>query len=278
MPLSSSTNKLLLSNAHLIDAHCHLDFEVFDKDREQVLKRAEKNKIADIVIPGTQTKFWNRINTLCSTHNKKINNIHLHPCYGLHPYWAHNHKQNDLKLLEAYLGKNKSVALGECGLDFRSQHTNKVHADKKRQIDFFEAQLNIANNLQLPVVIHSVNATQTVIQSIKKFNNVTGMIHSYSGSLEQAKQLIDLNFLISIGGSVTYPQAKKIRKIAAELPLNALLVETDAPDQSDQNNQYSRNEPSFLVNTVKEIAQLRNENNETVAQQTTVNAKNLFRL
>ena len=277
MSLSSATNKHLLNDANLIDAHCHLDFEVFDEDREQALKRAEKNKITDIIIPGTQTKFWERINILCSTHNKKTNKIRLHPCYGLHPYWVHDHKQNDLKLLEAYLEKNKSVALGECGLDFRSQHT-KASTDKKKQIDFFEIQLDIANNQQLPVVIHSVNATQAIIESIKKFSNITGMIHSYSGSLEQAKQLIDLNFLISIGGSVTYPQAKKIRNIATELPLNALLVETDAPDQSDQNNQYSRNEPSFLVNTVKEIAQLRNENNETVAQQTTVNAKNLFRL
>jgi TatD DNase family protein len=263
---------------HLIDAHCHLDFEAFDEDRDQVLKRAEDNKITDIIIPGTQNKFWNRINTLCSAHKKKSNTIRLHPCYGLHPYWVHNHEQNDLKHLERYLDKNKPVALGECGLDFRPQYINQNRADKKTQTMFFEAQLDIANNQQLPVVVHSVNATEAVMQSIKKFNNITGMIHSYSGSLEQAKQLIDLNFLISIGGNVTYPQAKKIRKVAGELPLNALLVETDAPDQSDHGNRARRNEPAFLINTVKEIAQLRNETEKTIAQQTTINAKKLFRL
>ncbi len=278
MSLPSSTNKPLLNNASLIDAHCHLDFEVFHKDREQVLKRAEKNKITDIIIPGTQNKFWNRIDILCSTYKKKFSNIQLHPCYGLHPYWVHSHEQDDLKHLENYLNKNKSVALGECGLDFRPQYTNQNKADKKTQTHFFEAQLDIANNLQLPIVVHSVNATQAVIQSIKKFNNITGMIHSYSGSLEQAKQLIDLNFLISLGGGVTYPQAKKIRKVAIELPLNTLLVETDAPDQSDQNHQHRRNEPSFLINTVKEIARLRNQTEETIARQTTTNAKNLFRI
>lgn len=278
MPFPSSTTKSLPNNVHLIDAHCHLDFDAFDKDREQVLKRAERNKITDIVIPGTQAKFWGRINTLCNEYKKNSKNVLLHPCYGLHPYWIQNHEQDDLKHLEKYLEENKPVALGECGLDFRSQHTNKTNTNKKKQIDFFEAQLDIASNQKLPVVIHSVNATQAVIQSIKKFNNITGMIHSYSGSLEQAKQLIDLNLLVSIGGSVTYTQAKKIRKVASELPLNTLLVETDAPDQSDQRNRHNRNEPSFLINTVKEIALLRNETDEMIAQQTTTNAKKLFKL
>lgn len=260
----------LSDNTYLIDTHCHLDFDVFNEDREQVLKRAEQNKIKNIIIPGTQKKFWDRINTLCSNH-KKLDDVRLHPCYGLHPYWIDNHESNDIKALEKYIDKNRPVALGECGLDFRPKFLNK-----KIQTVFFEAQLDIASNQKLPVVVHSVNATEAVIQSIKKFNDITGMIHSYSGSLEQAKQLIDLNFLISVGGSVTYQQAKKIRKVASELPLTSLLIETDAPDQSDQNNQHKRNEPSFLINTIKEIARLRNETEQTIARQTTNNAKKLF--
>ncbi len=184
----------------------------------------------------------------------------------------------DITTLEKYLAKNESVALGECGLDFRPKHINNKQSDKKTQIEFFEAQLDIAKNLQLPVVIHSVNATEDVIQSIKKFKNLTGMIHSYSGSLEQAKQLIDINFLISISGSVTYDQAKKIKKVVSEIPLSSLLVETDAPDQTDQDSQKKRNEPAFLINTVKEISRLRNETERTIAQQTTINAKNLFKI
>ena len=267
---------------HLIDAHCHLDFEVFDKDRSEVLNRAEKSNISDIIIPGTQKPFWNRIKTLCAEHENQQQSLHqklrLHACYGLHPYWTDSHELQDIKALEEYIGENKPVALGECGLDFRPQHIDKSRSDKKTQTQFFEAQLEIANNQQLPVVIHSVSATEAVIQSIKKFTNLTGMIHSYSGSIEQAKQLIDLNMLISVGGSVTYHRAKKIRLAVCELPLTSLLVETDAPDQSDQSHQHKRNEPAYLVNTIKEIAYLRNETEQAIAQQTTINTRNLFKI
>ncbi len=270
---------------YLVDTHCHLDFEIFDKDREKVLQRAKDNHITDIIIPGTEKKYWDRINHLCTSNKEKINgadikrrNIKLHACYGLHPYWTESHQLQDITTLEKYLAKNESVALGECGLDFRPKHISNKSSDKKTQTEFFEAQLDIAKNLQLPVVIHSVNATEDVIQSIKKFKNLTGMIHSYSGSTEQAKQLIDLNFLISIGGSVTYDQANKIKKVVNEVPLSSLLIETDAPDQTDQHNQKKRNEPAFLINTVKEISRLRNETEQGIAEQTTINAKRLFKI
>jgi TatD DNase family protein len=264
---------------YLVDTHCHLDFEVFDEDRKQALQRAREIGVTDIIIPGTQKKYWDRVSALCSNNKKdSTTNINLHACHGLHPYWTNCHQLQDIKTLEKYLVENTAVALGECGLDFRPEHINKTHSDKKTQIHFFEAQLDIANNLQLPVVIHSVKATEFVIQSIKQFKNLTGMIHSYSGSAEQAKQLIDLNFLISVGGSITYDQAKKIKTVASEIPLTSLLVETDAPDQTDKHNQKKRNEPAFLVNTVKEISRLRNETEQSIAEQTTINAKNLFRL
>ena len=286
MPSSENmTENIPEKKPYLVDAHCHLDFEIFDKDREQVLQRAKDNHITDIIIPGTQKKYWGRINFLCASNKEKTNgadikrkNIKLHACYGLHPYWTEWHQLQDITTLEKYLANNESVALGECGLDFRQKYRNNKNSDKKTQTEFFEAQLDIAKNLQLPVVIHSVNATEDVIQSIKKFKNLTGMIHSYSGSAEQAKQLIDLNFLISIGGSVTYDHAKKIKKIVSEIPLSSLLVETDAPDQTDQYNQKKRNEPAFLINTVKEISRLKNETERAIAQQTTINAKNLFKI
>lgn len=145
-------------------------------------------------------------------------------------------------------------------------------------IKFFEAQLIIAEEYGLPVIIHSVNATETVIKILREHKNITGMIHSYSGSLEQAKQLIDLNFYISIGGSVTYERAKKVRKVAAGIPLTALLVETDAPDQPDSLHQEQRNEPAFLINTVNAIAGLRKESVEEISRQATTNTKRLFKI
>jgi len=249
----------------LIDSHCHLDFEIFDNDRAQVLQRAKECNISNIIIPGTERNYWQRIKNLCSKHQ------HLHACYGLHPYWAGNHKKQDIEQLTKFIEINRPVALGECGLDFRPRQ-----ADKKTQLYFFEAQLEIAENHQLPLVIHSVKATEVIIQSIKKFKNLSGMIHSYSGSVEQAEQLIDLNFFISISGSVTYDNAKKIKKVAEQLPLSSLLVETDAPDQADKSNFEKRNEPAFLVNTVAAISELRKESKDIIAQQTTLNAKRLF--
>ncbi|GMR00986.1 MAG: TatD family hydrolase [Gammaproteobacteria bacterium] len=256
-----------MTAAHLIDSHCHLDFEVFDSDRSDVLQRAKNNGISDIVIPGTEKNYWDRINNLC----KKI--PQLHACYGLHPYWVNNHIKQDIEKLKNYIDSNHPVALGECGLDFRPQQ-----ADKKTQLYFFEAQLSLAENNQLPVVVHSVNATEAIIQMIKKFKNLNGMIHSYSGSAEQARQLVDLNFYISISGSVTYDNTNKIKKIAREIPLTSLLLETDSPDQPDQKNSGKRNEPAYLINTLGAISELRDEQREIIAQQTTSNAKTLFNI
>lgn len=251
--------------AHLIDSHCHLDFEVFDNDRSAVLQRAKDNNISDIVIPGTEKIYWDRIKQLCE------NQPQLHACYGLHPYWVSQKNTQQLHALDTYIEKQRPVALGECGLDFRPQQ-----ADKKTQLLFFEAQLTIANDHRLPVVIHSVKATETVIQMIKKFKNLSGMIHSYSGSTEQARQLIDLNFYISLGGSLTYDNAKNTKKVAREIPLTSLLLETDSPDQPDQKNSGKRNEPAYLVNTVKAISDIREESANMIAEQTTINAKKLF--
>ncbi len=256
-----------MSATQLIDSHCHLDFEAFDHDRLEVLQRAKDNNISDIIIPGTEKIFWDRIKSLCK------NNPQLHACYGLHPYWLDRQSKQDIEQLDKYIEIHRPVALGECGLDFRPQQ-----ADKKTQLYFFEAQLGIANNNQLPLVIHSVKATETVIQTIKKFKNLTGMIHSYSGSSEQAKQLIALNFLISISGSITYDKAKKIKAVVKEIPLTSILLETDAPDQPDRKNTGKRNEPAYLVNTLDAISAVREESQENIAQQTTINARALFNI
>ena len=264
-----------MSAPSLIDAHCHLDFDLFDNDRTEVMQRAEENNISDIIIPGTEKIYWDRIRNLCTGHSSEQSSSwpQLHACYGLHPYWVSENNRRDIESLKVYIDTSNPVAVGECGLDFRPQQ-----ADKKTQLHFFETQLNIAADARLPVVIHSVRATETVIQLIKKFKTPGGMIHSFSGSTEQARQLIDLNFYISLGGSVTYDNAKKIRKVAKEIPLTSLLLETDAPDQPDQKNQGKRNEPAYLVNTLEVISELREESAEAIATQTTTNAKTLFNI
>ena len=248
----------------LVDSHCHLDFEHFDADREQVIASARSAHVEKIIVPGTRRKYWARITQLCQREN-------LYACYGLHPYWVNQHTQQDLLELKTVLDENDCVAVGECGLDYRPGQ-----ADKSAQRDYFAAQLALATETGLPVVIHAVRATEDVIQTLKNFPQLRGMIHSYSGSLEQAKQLIDRGFYLSIGGAVTYDHAAKLQRVARHIPLTALLLETDAPDQPDSRHKNARNEPAYLVNTLEAIASLREETADEIAAVTTLNAEKLF--
>jgi TatD DNase family protein len=251
----------------LIDSHCHLDFDVFNGDRDAVIERARHNGIKEIVIPGVSRKNWEHIDQICSKYT------HLHACYGLHPYLAREHTDSDLVGLRDWLDIHDCVAIGECGLDYR-----KDQADRELQMKFFTAQLEIAAMAARPVVIHSVRATEDVIKAIKNYPGLQGMIHSYSGSYEQAMQLIELGFFISLGGAITYSNAKKLRATARKIPLASLLLETDAPDQPDAVHHNQRNEPAYLVNVLKCLSELRDESVEEVARVTTRNARQLYNI
>jgi TatD DNase family protein len=251
----------------LIDSHCHLDFDAFDNDRDAVIERAGNHGIKHIVIPGVRRDHWGRIAAMCS------NNTRLHACYGLHPYLAREHRETDLACLRDWLAAHDCVGVGECGLDYR-----KDQADKDTQLKFFHAQLEIASMVDKPVVIHSVRATADVIMAIKNHSGLRGMIHSYSGSYEQAMQLIELGFYLSLGGAITYENAKKLRSTARKIPLASVLLETDAPDQPDAKHHNQRNEPAYLVNVLNCLSELRDEPVEDIARQTTSNAKQLFKL
>ena len=249
----------------LIDSHCHLDFDAFGKDRDAVIRRARHCNISDIIIPGVRRENWNDVRRICER------DARLHACYGLHPYLAAEHSNEDLAELARWLEHAECVALGECGLDFR-----KDQADRQLQLKFFNTQVAMAHAAGKPVVIHSVRATGDVIESIKNHPGLCGMVHSYSGSYEQAMQLIKLGFLISFGGAITYERASRLRATAARLPLDSILLETDAPDQPDADHAGQRNEPAYLVNVLECLAELRDESIEAIASQTTANARKLF--
>ena len=251
----------------IIDSHCHLDFKVFDSDREQVIQRASHVGVNKIIIPGVMQKTWGDIKICCETYP------HLYPCYGLHPYFINQHKESDLDKLRHYIEINDPVAVGECGLDFYLKNL-----DPEKQFFYFEQQLDIALEFKLPVVIHARKSTEDVIHAIKKRPGLNGMIHSYSGSYEQAIKLINLNFYLSFGGPITYEKSTRLRKIVKSLPLNNLLVETDAPDQPTSNASSARNEPSFITEVIENIADLHSTTEQEVARITTENAKKLFQL
>jgi len=251
----------------IIDSHCHIDFEDFDSDRKHVLQRAQNAGIKHIIVPSISADNWPRVRQNCQQYSQ------LHPCYGLHPYFLDQHKAEHLNELKKWLDNEAAVAIGECGLDFYLKHL-----DKNKQLEFFDAQLKIAVDYQLPVIIHSRKATEQVIQTIKKYPGLHGMIHSYSGSLEQAKQLIDLGFYISFGGAITYEKATRIRAIAQQIPLDALLIETDAPDQPDLHHHSKRNEPVYILNVLETLSELKDLPVEKIANTTSDNAISLFSL
>lgn len=251
----------------LIDCHCHLDFDAFDEDRNEIVARAKNNGITDIIIPAVSSNSWSTIKSICSS------TPHIHPCYGLHPYLAGQHTDDDISNLIQWINQNHCVAIGECGLDYR-----KDQAEKETQMKFFELQLDIAIDTNLPVVIHSVRATEDIIKVVLNKPGLRGMIHSYSGSYEQAISLIEAGFYISLGGTVSYEHAKKVRSVASKIPASSLLLETDAPDQPDAEHTGQRNEPSYLINVLECLSELRDESKKEIAEQTSINARKLFRI
>ena len=253
----------------LIDSHCHLDLSAFDPDRNAVLKRARDNGVTNVIVPAVQATGWEKLQSISGEHNP----VQVHPAYGLHPVFERYHEANDLLLLEKQLSHDSTIAVGECGLDFFIDEY-----DKAKQLSFFTGQLDLAVQHQLPVIIHSRKSLDLVLKELRLRPGLIGVVHSYSGSYQQAKQLIDLGFYLGFGGPITYPRATKLRGLVVGLPLESLLIETDAPDQPDISNHGQRNEPSWLSNIVTCVAELRKTSSEEVAEVTTKNSEQLFRL
>lgn len=251
----------------IIDSHCHIDFTEFDHDRVEVLARASNAGVEKIIVPGVMQNTWQRINNYCHNYHQ------LYPCYGLHPYFIEKHSKNEIAQLKQLIEKNRPVAVGECGLDFFLKNL-----DKKTQQFYFEQQLDIAIEFHLPVVIHARKSTEDVIKAIKLRPGLTGMIHSYSGSYEQAQQLIDLGFYLSFGGPITYEKSSRLRKLVQSLPLNSILVETDAPDQPVASARGGRNEPAFITEVIDTIAFLHNTTANHISAITSENSNTLFQL
>lgn len=251
----------------IIDSHCHLDFSDFDADRAEVIQRAQQVGVDKIIVPGVQRTYWDRVRYCCDAYPA------LYPCYGLHPYFIDQHSRDDIQALAHYIQQHRPVAVGECGLDFFLKDL-----DREQQQFYFTQQLDIALQTDLPVVIHARKSTEAVIDAIKQRAGLRGMIHSYSGSYEQAVKLIDLGFYLSFGGPLTFTQATRLRKLISQLPLDCILVETDAPDQPGHMANKQRNEPAFIAEVVEQIALLQHTDVNRVADITTGNAKALFQL
>lgn len=251
----------------LIDSHCHLDADAFDHDRGAVIQRAQAAGVGAQVVPATHAGAWPGLREACASAPG------LYAAYGMHPIFLEHHAISDLDALADWIRREKPVAVGECGLDYFIDTL-----DRDAQQFYFEAQLELAREHDLPVIIHARRAVDATIAAIRKVGSLRGVVHSFSGSPEQARQLWDLGFMIGLGGPVTYERAKRLRRLAAEMPLDQLLLETDAPDQPDAGNRGGRNEPALLVRVLEVIAGLRGQDPDEIAAATTANARRLFNL
>lgn len=253
----------------LIDSHCHLDLAAFDGDRTAVMQSANAAGVSDIIIPAVEAESWSELARLCSEEQA----VSLHAAYGLHPMFMGQHFKQHLLGLEQQLSLAEPIAVGECGLDFFIPDH-----DKSQQLEFFTAQLDLAVQFQLPVIIHSRKSLDLVLKELRLRPSLSGVVHSFSGSPQQAKQLLDLGFFLGFGGPVTYARATKLRALIKSLPLTGLLIETDAPDQPDATHYGLRNQSAWLIDIAECVAGLRDEPVEHIAEVTTENALNLFGL
>lgn len=249
----------------LADSHVHLDDASFDSDRAAVIQRACKAGVTLQVIPGVDAASWPRIRELCSAGSG------LFPAYGLHPIFMRQHRPEHIAMLSHWLAAQHPVAVGEIGLDF---HAEGLSVEDQRH--YFLQQLNLAREFDLPVILHARAAMDEVTSTLRRIGNLRGVVHSFAGSQQQAEQLWKLGFHIGIGGPVTYERAQRLRRIVASMPIEHLLLESDAPDQPLSAHRGERNEPARVAEVLHCVAALRDETPETVAAATTANAKRLF--
>jgi TatD DNase family protein len=257
----------LIGRVRLVDSHSHFDVAEFDQDRAAVHARAVAAGIDTQVVPAVDAAGWPTLKSVCAQY------AGLHPAYGLHPVYLPHHRDAHLHDLREWLQRERPVAVGECGLDFFVEGL-----DAEAQHRCFDAQLRLARDFELPVIVHARRAVDAVIASVRKVGGLRGVVHSFSGSAEQAAQLHTLGFMLGIGGPVTYERANRLRRLVASMPLEQLLLETDAPDQPDSRHRGQRNEPAHLHYVLDVVAGLRGMAPEHVAAATTANAERLFNL
>lgn len=249
----------------LVDSHCHLDAGEFDADRSEVILRAQRAGVTRQLVPAVTAASWPKLREVCGQAPG------LFPAYGLHPVFLDAHREADLETLAAWIEREKPLAIGECGLDYFLDGL-----DRERQQRFFDGQLRLARTFQLPVIVHARRAVDAVIASIRRVGGLTGVVHSFSGSPEQAAMLHRHGFMLGLGGPVTYDRAQRLHRIARDMPLEQLLLETDAPDQPDAGIRGQRNEPARLPVIAAHIARLRGMEVDALVQATSENAQRLF--
>lgn len=250
----------------LIDAHCHFARPEFDSRREALLDQAARAGIRALVMPATRREDWPLLASLASQFSA------LYYAPGLHPWWAEQHRQEDFQALEQWLEQRDSrlLAIGECGLD-------RLKGDSTKQRPWFEGQVQLAREHRLPLLIHSVRTHEAVL-SVLKAERFTGpaLLHGFAGSYEQARQLVDQGLYLGVTGLITHPRARKTCDALSRAPLEALVLETDAPDMPLAGMAKGENSPLALTRILECLCELRSEPREQLVHQIGQNTERLF--
>ncbi|ODA43306.1 putative deoxyribonuclease YcfH [Thermodesulfovibrio sp. N1] len=249
----------------MIDSHCHL--EMFKKDIPQVIKHAQNAGVNTIITISSDTESIDEAIKIAEQYPM------VYATVGIHPHDAKDLNNEILKKIFELSRHPKVIAIGEIGLDYHYDHS-----PREIQREAFASQLSLARDVGLPVVIHSREAFEDTIKILKEQNINKGVMHCFSGNLNQAKRAMDMGFLISISGVVTFKNATKIKEVARFVPDDYLMIETDAPYLAPEPMRGKRNEPAFLIYTAKALAELRGVTVEDIDRITTVNVNKLFHI
>lgn len=270
------------------DSHCHLDFKELQSGYIKLLSQCSLHNIHQIIIPAISPDNWDDVlscgaltNDKSVIHNKQKTTFTLPQCFpalGIHPWFLKGLELSALNKLEKKVSEHRGIliAIGETGIDkpIAEQQNNLG-----QQIEFFNAQIQLAHSQKLPLIVHHRNSHELIIKQLKlsKFE-LGGILHAFSGSYQQAKQYIDLGFKLGVGGTITYPRAKKTIKAIEKLPLSSLVLETDAPAMPLHGFQGSINTPLRVIDVFKHLCKIRDEEKEFIAESLENNIQDFLNL
>lgn len=252
----------------IFDSHAHYDDEAFNEDREKVIEELRKNEIIGVLNCGASLEGARDSVKLADRYD------FFYAAVGIHPEYADVANEKVIEELRELAKNNKVKAIGEIGLDYHYEDNPPREVQKKA----FISQMKLAEELNLPVVIHNREAHGDTLEILKKFPNVHGVVHCFSGSLEMAKECIKLGYYIGFTGVVTFKNAKKTVEVAREIPIERILLETDCPYMAPEPNRGKRNRSDYIEFIAEKIAEIRRDSPINVKDQAISNTKKLFNI
>lgn len=253
----------------IFETHAHYEDVKFDSDREELLASLPKQNIEYVINVGSNLETTNKSIELAKQYD------YIYAAIGVHPSDVEELDESSYDVLEKAAKFEKTVAIGEIGLDY---YWDKEPAVQAKQREWFKRQMLLAKEHNLPVIIHSRDAAEDTMRVMKevKAEEIPGVIHCYSYSVEMAKEFIKMGYYIGIGGVVTFKNAKKLKEVAAEIPLERILLETDCPYMAPEPHRGERNSSLYIPYVVEKLAEIRNISKEEIISTTNQNARKLF--